>query len=74
MQWIRQFKVGGIITLDGGVFNPVVFELAVEAPVEAHVSLGVGRISGIGKAIQEVGRFNRPLCLRNRIFSNLIQA
>ena len=30
--------------------------------------LGVSRFSGVGQTIQEVGRCNRPPCLRNRFF------
>ena len=30
--------------------------------------LGVGRFSGVGQTVQEVGRCNYPPCLRNRFF------
>ena len=32
------------------------------------VCLGVSRFSGVGQTIQEMGRCNRPPCLRNRLF------
>ena len=51
---------GGIyFLLDGGNFNPVSFKFPGEAPVQAGV--GVGGNSGVGEAIQEVGRCNFPL-------------
>ena len=51
---------GGIyFMLDGGNFNPVSFKFPGEAPVQAGV--GVGGNSGVGEAIQEVGRRNSPL-------------
>ena len=43
-------------------------ELPCEALVEPSVRLGVGRLSGVGETIQEVGRCNRPPCLRNQLF------
>ena len=59
---------GGLFSLDGGIFEPVGLELLCEALVEPSVCLGVGRFSGIGQTIQEVGRCSCPLCLRNRFF------
>ena len=45
-----------------------------KAPVQDCVSLGIGRISGVRKTIQKVGRCNAPPCLRNRLFPNSAQA
>ena len=49
-------KGGGLLMLDGGILDPISFELAGKAPVQSSVSLGSGRLSGVGEAIQEVGR------------------
>ena len=53
---------------DWGIFETLGLELSCEALVEPSVRLGVGRFSGVGETIQEVGRCNRSLCLRNRFF------
>ena len=36
------------------------------------MGLGVWAVSGIGKTIHEAGNQNRPPCLRNRIFTDLV--
>ena len=35
-------KGDGLLTLDGGILDPISFELTGEAPVQAGVRLGVG--------------------------------
>ena len=60
--------------IDGGIFDPVSFELTGEAPVHADASLGLGGISGFREAIQEVGCCNPPPYLRNLLFHKLVQA
>ena len=52
-----------LLTLDGGIFDSVGFELTVEAPVQAGAGLLVGGVSGVRKSIQEVGCCNLPPCL-----------
>ena len=53
---------------DRGIFEFVGLELPCEALVESSVRLGVRQFSGVGQTIQEVGRCNRPPCLRNQFF------
>ena len=67
-------KGGGLITLDGGICDPVTFELTSEAPTQTGVSLGVRGVSGVKETIQEVGCYNIPPCLRNLLFPKLVQA
>ena len=62
----------GLFSSDGGIFEPVGLELLREALVKTGVCLGVGRFSGVGQTIQEVGRCNRPPFLRNRLFPKLV--
>ena len=57
-----------LFSLDRGIFEAVGLKLPCEELVEPSVRLGVGRFSGVGETIQEVGRCNRPPCLRNRLF------
>ena len=57
-----------LFSLDRGIFKAVGLELPCEALVEPSVRLGVRQLSGVGETIQEVGRCNRPPCLRNRFF------
>ena len=57
-----------LFSSDRGIFEAVGLELPCEALVESSVRLGVGRFSGVGETIQEVGRCNRPPCLRNQFF------
>ena len=52
----------------GGIFEPVGLELPREALVKPGVCLGVSRFSGVGQTMQEVGRCNRPPCLRKQLF------
>ena len=59
---------GYFLTLDGRIFNTISFELTGEAPVQAGMSLGIRGISGVGEAMQEVGCYNCPPCLKNRLF------
>ena len=57
-----------LFLLDRRIFETVGLGLPCEALVKPNVRLGVSRFSGAGKTIQEVGRCNRPPCLRNRFF------
>ena len=50
------------------------FELPGEMSVQSCVGLGIGRISWVRKAIQEVGRLNSPPCLRNQLFPKLVHS
>ena len=60
---------GGCLFLSyRGIFGAVGIELPCEALVEPGVCLGVSQFSGVGQTIQEVGRCNCSLCLRNRFF------
>ena len=43
-------------------------------PVHSGMRLGVLGVSWVGEAIQEMVRRNWPLCMRNRIFPNYVQA
>ena len=53
---------------DRGIFEVVGIEFPCEVLVEPSVRLGVSQFPGVGETIQEVGRCNRPPCLRNRFF------
>ena len=57
-----------LFSSDWGILEAIGLELPCEALVESSVRLGVGRFSGVGQTIQEVGCCNRPPCLRNRFF------
>ena len=57
---LEDAKGYGFFTLDGGIFDPISFELPGEAPVQDGVSLGVRGISVFGEAIQVGGRCNHP--------------
>ena len=61
-------KGDGLFSSVRGIFEPVDLELPCEALVDPGVCLEVGRFSGVGQTIQEVGRCNRPPCLRNQFF------
>ena len=50
---------------DRRVLNPVGFTLPGEPHVQSVVGLGVGGLLGVWEASQEMGRRNRPLCLKN---------
>ena len=65
---VHNSQGGGLFSSDGGIFEPVGLEFLCEALVGPGVCLGVSRFSGAGQTIQEVGRCNRPPCLRNRFF------
>ena len=58
----------GLSSFGQRVLNNVGFRLMGKTSVQSGVDLGVGGLSCVGEAIQEVGRRNRPPCLRNRIF------
>ena len=58
-------KGGCLFSSDRRIFEAVSLEFLCEALVKPSVRLGVGRFSGVGETIQEVGRCNRPPCLRN---------
>ena len=86
----RVFGVGGdgrcghygVDNVEGGsVFlfyrrelHGVGFKLAGEVSVQSSVCLGVWRLSGVWEANEEVGRCNLSTRLRNRPFSNSVQA
>ena len=55
----------GLFSSDGGIFETVGLEFPREALVEPGVCLGVGRFSGVGQTIKEVGCYNHPPSLRN---------
>ena len=57
-----------LFSSDRGIFEAVGLELPCEVLVGPSARLGVGRFSGVEETIQEVGRCNRPPCLRNRFF------
>ena len=42
---------GGLISISGGIINPVGFELIDEASVQSGVSLRIRGLSRVGKAI-----------------------
>ena len=45
---IESAKGSGFFPLDWEIFNPIHFELPGKAPVHTGVSLGVGRLFGVG--------------------------
>ena len=61
-----------LFLLDGGIFEPICLELPREALVKPGVCLRVGRFSGVGQNIQEVGHCNRLPCLRKIFFPKSI--
>ena len=61
-------KEDGLLTLDGGILDPISFELTDEAPVQAGVSLGVRGVYRVKEEIQDMGVCNLPPFLRNRFF------
>ena len=65
---VHNSQGGGLFLSDGGIFEPVGLELLREALVEPGTCLGIGRFYGVRQTIKEVGRCNRPPCLRNRFF------
>ena len=65
---VHDSQGGGRVLSDGGIFEPVGLELPREALVKPGVCLGVSRFSGVGQTMQEVGRCNRPPCLRKQLF------
>ena len=69
---MHDYQGDGLFSSDGGIFEPVGLELLREALIEPGVCLGVGRFSGVEQTIQEVGRCNRPPCLRNRLFTKVV--
>ena len=63
-----------LFSFDQRVLQAVDFELPGETSVQSGVSLGVGRLSWVGEAIQEVGCRNCPPCLRNRLFPRSVHS
>ena len=59
---------GCLFSSDWGIFEAVGLKFPCEVLFEPSVCLGVSRFSGVGQTIQEVGRCNRPPCLRNQLF------
>ena len=62
---LHDSKGGGLFSSDRGIFEPIGLEVLCEALVEPGVCLGVSQFSRVGQTNQEVGRCNRPPCLRN---------
>ena len=46
--------------------------MLVESYVQSDVVLGVSGLLGVWEARQEVGRLNRPICLRNLLLPKLV--
>ena len=69
---VEDAQGSGILPLDWGIFDLISLELSGEALFQADVSLGVGGVSRVGEAIQEVGRCNCPPCLINQLFPNSV--
>ena len=67
-------KWDGLFSFDPRVLKAVCFKLPGETSVQSGVGLGVGGVSWVGEAIQEVGRRNFPQCLKNRLFSKSVHA
>ena len=64
---VHDYQGCGFFSSGGGILKPVGLELLCEALVEPGVCLRVGWFSGVRQTIQEVGRCNRPTCLRNQL-------
>ena len=58
----------GLFSFYRRVLQAIGFKLAGDTSVQSGVGLGVGRLSWVREAIQEVGCRNCPPCLRNRLF------
>ena len=65
---------GGFFPSDRRVLNPVGFKLPGEPHAQSVVGLGVGGLPGVWEASQEVGRRNRPPCLRNRLLPKSVHS
>ena len=65
---------GGFFSSDRRVLDLVCFMLPREPYVQSVVGLGVCWLLRIWVASQEVGRRNRPLCLRNRLLTKSIHS
>ena len=64
----------GLFSFDQRVLQAVGFKLPGETSVQSGVGLGVGRLSWVGEAIQEVGHRNFPPYLRNQLFPKLVHS
>ena len=64
----------GLFLFDRRVLKAVYLKLPGEPSVQSVVGLGIGRLSWVGEAIQEVGRRNCPPCLRNQLFPKLVHS
>ena len=64
----------GLSSFGQRVLNNVGFRLMGKTSVQSGVELGVGGLSCVGEAIQEVGRRNRPPCLRNRLLPKSVHS
>ena len=67
-------KGDGFFSSDRRVLNPVGFKLPEDLHAQYVVGLGVGGLPGVWEASQEVGRRNRPPCLRNQILPKSVQS
>ena len=54
----------GLFLFDWRVLKALGFKIPGETSVQSSVGLGVGRLSWVREAIQEVGHRNFPPCLR----------
>ena len=67
-------KGGSFFLSDRRILNPVGFKLPGEPHVQSVVGLGVGGLPGVWEASQEMGRRNRPPCLRNRLLPKSVHS
>ena len=70
---MHDYQGDGLLSSNGGIFEPVGLELPRETLVKPGVCLRVDRFSGVGQTIQEVRRYNCPSCLKNRFFPKSFQ-
>ena len=63
-----------LFLFDWRSLKAVSFKLSGETSPQSGVGMGVGRLSWVREAIQEVGHHNFPPCLRNRLFPKLVHS
>ena len=64
----------GHVLFDQRFLQAVGFELTGEMSVQSGVGLGVGGLSWVREATQDVGCRNFPPCLRNQLFPKLVHS